>query len=74
MKQITYSIQDDNAVELAAGYLADDPIPNDENGQPKMSALEWIKQGGKDYFMAKYKRGIEKLAKQTAIIKIDLIE
>ncbi len=75
MKQITYSIQDDNAVELATGYLADDPIPIDrETGQPIMSALEWIKQGGKEYFMAKYRRGKKKLAEQTAVIEKDLIE
>ncbi len=75
MKQIIYTIQDNNATELATGFLAACPIPLDaETGDPTMSALEWIEQCGKKYFMDVYEKGIKIIAKRTAIIETGLIE
>ena len=73
MPTITYTIPADKAAEFAVGFLKRYPIPLDENAEPTMSQMEWIKECGRRFFVEMYTKGRRHLAIEDIVEEQDLI-
>ena len=75
MAQIIYIIGNQEKLqEFKEGFLKECPIPVDKEGEPTMTALEWIKEWGKQQFLRAYLYGKTRYIEESAIVREDLIE
>lgn len=68
MIEIKYTVQNENVNDFKTWFLKVRPIPLDGNGNPQMTALEWIKRCGKLYFLKQCKIGKQKIALEGLLI------
>jgi hypothetical protein len=62
--KVTYVFTD----EYKDKFTVVQPVPTDDNGDPKMTVDEWVKERGLMWFDEQYENGVEKDAKDKAII------
>lgn len=74
MATVTYTIPDPKLAQFKTWFLAQNPIPLDENKQPLMSDNDWIKECGKRYFLNICMRGKDRLAVKQAVFDTEIIE
>jgi len=74
MLEITLRISTENVQKFTPNYLAERPIPLDENEVPIMSQKEWFKKRTITDIMKVCRRGRDKLALQAVQELEGLIE
>lgn len=55
--EVTLTIPDNKIKAFKEGFLTSIPVPLDENNNPVMSDLEWLKEQTKRFWISQYKRG-----------------
>lgn len=64
MAEIIITIPNNKATEFKLGFLKEQPVPVDENGDPTMTEMEWAAYWGRKQYIEAYKRGKLKLASE----------
>ena len=70
---LSFTIPDEKVNELKNALLRQRPVPLDEEGNPTMSDLLWIKQCVKDRILQDYRIGKQLLAQDGVVCENDLI-
>ena len=70
---LSFTIPDDKVNEIKTALLRQRSVPLDEEGQPTMAELDWIKQCIKERILQDYRIGKQLLAQDGVVCESDLI-
>ncbi len=74
MADIIISIPNNKLAEFKLGFLKAHPVTLDEEGNPTMSEIQWVRLWIKTGLISAYRRGKLKLASEGTVIDNNILE
>ena len=74
MLNIPVSIDDADLADFKDGFLTACPIPEDDEGNPKYTEIQWLRLKVKQFLFRKYRAGKEKKGAAAVVINENIVK